>query len=89
MDSDRQHPPSDRVERILTAHPWLGEAQAWRLLSIKYVLMGPNQTIHNPDHLQLIMQEWADHLAEMDDAALRQLCTWIERNRLEPEQGES
>ena len=50
--------------------------------------MGPNQTIHNPDHLQLIMQEWADHLAEMDDAALRQLCTWIESNRLEAEQDE-
>ena len=88
MDSERQRPPSNRVERILAAHPWLEEAQAWRLLSIKYVLMGPNQTIHNPDHLQLIMQEWADHLAEMDDAALRQLCTWIERNRLEAEEDE-
>ena len=34
------------------------------------------------------MQEWADHLAEMDDAALRQLCTWIESNRFEAEQDE-
>ena len=88
MDSERQHPTSKRVEQILAAHPWLREAQAWRLLSIKYVLMGPNQTIHNPDHLQLVMQEWAEHWVEMDDAALRQMCAWIDRSRLEGEQDE-
>ena len=85
---DSEYPPSSRVERLLKAHPWLLETQAWKLLSIKYVLLGPDLTIHNPDHLQLIMQEWADHLVEMDDAALRQMCAWIERNRLEAEQDE-
>ena len=88
VNRDRQHQPSDRIERILAAHPWLREAQAWRLVSIKYVLMGPYQTIHNPDHLQLIMQEWAHHLVEMDDTALRELCAWIERSRLEAEKDE-
>ena len=57
MDSEYQ--PISRVERLLEAHPWLLETQAWKLLSIKYVLLGPELTIHNPDHLQLIMQEWA------------------------------
>ena len=50
--------------------------------------MGPELTIHNPDHLELIMQEWADHLVEMDDVALRQMCAWIDRSRLEGEQDE-
>ena len=86
MDSEYQ--PISRVERLLEAHPWLLEAQAWKLLSIKYVLMGPELTIHNPDHLQLIMQEWSNHLVEMDDAALRQMCAWIDRNHLEGEQAE-
>lgn len=86
MDSEYQ--PISQVERLLTVHPWLLEAQAWKLLRIKYVLMGPELTIHNPDHLQLIMQEWADPLVEMDDAALRQMCNWIESNRLEVEQDE-
>lgn len=45
MDSEYQ--PISRVERLLAAHPWLLEAQAWKLLSIKYVLMGPELTIHN------------------------------------------
>ena len=54
MDSEYQ--PISQVERLLTVHPWLLEAQAWKLLRIKYVLMGPELTIHNPDHLQLIMQ---------------------------------
>ena len=85
---DGQHQPSNRVERILATHPWLLEAQVWRLLTIKYLLMGPEQTIHNPDHLELIMQEWADHLVEMDDAALRQLCTWINRSREEEDRNE-
>ena len=58
MDSEYQ--PISRVERLKAAHPWLLEAQAWKLLSIKYLLMGPELTIHNPDHLELIMQEWAD-----------------------------
>ena len=53
MDSEYQ--PISRVERLKAAHPWLLEAQAWKLLSIKYVLMGPELTIHNPDHLELIM----------------------------------
>ena len=66
---------------------WLLEAQAWKLLSIKYVLMAPELTIHNPDHLRLIMQEWADHLVEMDDEALQQMCAWIDRSRLEGEWG--
>ena len=86
MDSEYQ--PSSRVERVLKAHPWLLETQAWKLLSIKYVLLGPELTIHNPDHLQLIMQEWTDHLVEMDDTALRQMCAWIDRSRPEGEQGE-
>ena len=86
MDSEYQ--PISRVEGLLAAHPWLLEAQAWKLLSIKYVLIAPWLTIHNPDHLQLIMQEWGDHLVEAEDAALRQLCAWIERNRLESEQDE-
>ena len=47
MDSEYQ--PISRVERLLAAHPWLLEAQAWKLLSVKYVLMGPELTIHNPD----------------------------------------
>ena len=51
---DSEYPPSSRVERLLKAHPWLLETQAWKLLSIKYVLLGPDLTIHNPDHLQLI-----------------------------------
>ena len=75
MDSESQ--PISRVERLKAAHPWLLEAQAWKLLSIKYVLMGPDLTIHNPDHLELIMQEWTDHLVQMDDAALRQMCAWM------------
>ena len=75
MDSEYQ--PISRVERLKAAHPWLLEAQAWKLLSIKYVLMGPDLAIHNPDHLELIMQEWTDHLVQMDDAALRQMCAWI------------
>ena len=50
--------------------------------------MGPELTIHNPDHHQLIMQEWTDHLVEMDDVALRQMCDWIDRSRLEDEMGE-
>ena len=54
MDSEYQ--PISRVERVKAAHPWLLEAQAWKLLIIKYVLMGPDLTIHNPDHLELIMQ---------------------------------
>ena len=83
MESEYQ--PLSRVERLLAAHPWLLEAQASRLLSIKYVLMGPELTIYNPDHLQLIMQEWTDHLVEMDDAALRQMCFWIDRSRLQDE----
>ena len=87
MDSEYQ--PIRRVERLLAAHPWLLKAQAWRLLSIKYVLMGPELTIHNPDHHHLIMQEWTDHLVEMDDAALRQRCDWIDRSRLEDEMGET
>ena len=37
MDSEYQ--PISRVERLKAAHPWLLEAQAWKLLSIKYVLM--------------------------------------------------
>ena len=81
-----EYQPISRVERLLTAHPWLLETQAWKLLSIKYVLMGQELTIHNPDHLELIMQEWTDHLVEMDDVALRQMCTWIDRSRLEGEQ---
>ena len=44
-------------------------------------------TIHNPDHLELIMQEWAGHLVEMDDVVLRQMCAWIDRSRLEGEWG--
>ena len=56
MDSEYQ--PISRVEQLKAAHPWLLEAQAWKLLSIKYVLMGPDLAIHNPDHLELIMQEW-------------------------------
>ena len=64
MDSEYQ--PISRVERLKAAHPWLLEAQAWKLLSIKYVLMGPDLNIHNPDHLELIMQEWTDHLVQMD-----------------------
>ena len=87
MDSEYQ--PIRRVERLLAAHPWLLKAQAWRLLSIKYVLMGPELTIHNPDHHHLIMQEWTDHLVEMDDAELRQMCDWIDRSRLEDEMGET
>ena len=86
MDSEYQ--PISRVERLTAAHPWLLESQAWKLLSIKYLLIGPELTIHNPDHLELIMQEWADHLVEMDDAALRQMCAWIDRSRLEGEQNE-
>ena len=86
MDSEYQ--PISRVERLLAAHPWLLEVQAGKLLSIKYVLMGPELTIHNPDHLQLIMQEWADHLVEMNDTALQQMCAWIDRNRLEGKQAE-
>ena len=85
MDSEYQ--PISRVERLKAAHPWLLEAQAWKLLSIKYLLMGPELTIHNPDHLELIMQEWTDHLVQMDDAALRQMCAWIDRSRLEGEWG--
>ena len=85
---DSEYPPISRVERLLAAHPWLLEAQAWKLLSIKYVLIGPNLTIHNTDHLELIMQEWADHLVEMDDDALQQMCAWIARSRLEGEQDE-
>ncbi|WP_415410291.1 hypothetical protein ACLM45_01760 [Synechococcus sp. A10-1-5-9] len=50
--------------------------------------MGSDLIIHNPDHLALIMQEWTDHLVEMDDAALRQMCDWIDRSCLEGEQGE-
>ena len=53
MDSEYQ--PISRVERLTAAHPWLLESQAWKLLSIKYVLIGPELTIHNPDHLELIM----------------------------------
>ena len=34
------------------------------------------------------MQEWADHLVEMDDDALQQMCAWIARSRLEGEQDE-
>ena len=86
MDSEYQ--PISRVERLKAAHPWLLEAQAWKLLSSKYLLMGPELTIHSPDHLELIMQEWADHLVEMDDVALRQMCAWSDRNRLEGEQYE-
>ena len=52
------------------------------------MLIGPELTIHNPDHLELIMQEWADHLVDMDDVALRQMCAWIDRSRLEGEQDE-
>ena len=85
---ESEYPPISRVERLLAAHPWLLKAQAWRLLSIKYVLMSSELTIHSPDHLQLIMQEWTDHLVEMDDAALRQMCHWIDRSRLEDEIGE-
>ncbi len=85
MDSEYQ--PFSRVERLLEAHPWLLEAQAWKLLSIKYLLMGPELTIHNSDHLELIMQEWADHLVKMDDEALQQMCAWIDRSRLEGEWG--
>ena len=44
--------------------------------------MGPDLTIHNPDHLELIMQEWTDHLVVMDDAALRQMYDWINRSPL-------
>jgi len=87
MESEYQ--PLSRVERLLAAHPWLIESQASRLLSIKYVLIGPELVIHNPDHLQLIMQEWTDHLVEMDDDALRQMCFWIDRSRLEDEMGET
>ena len=83
----REYQPISRVERLKAAHPWLLEAQAWKLLSIKYLLMGPELTIHNPDHLELIMQEWADHLVEMDDEALQQMCAWIDRSRLEGEWG--
>ena len=72
MDSEYQ--PITRVERLMAAHPWLVKAQAWKLLSIKYLLMGPELTIHNLGHLELIMQEWADHLVDMDDVALRQMC---------------
>ena len=85
MDSEYQ--PISRVERLMAAHPWLLEAQAWKLLSIKYLLMGPELTIHNLCHLELIMQEWADHLVEMDDEALQQMCAWIDRSRLEGEWG--
>ena len=45
MDSEYQ--PISRVERLKAAHPWLLEAQAWKLLSIKYLLMGPELTMHN------------------------------------------
>ena len=51
------------------------------------MLIGPELTIHNPDHLELIMQEWANHLVEMDDDALQQMCAWIDRSRLEDEWG--
>ena len=83
-----EYQPISRVQRLLTAHPWLLEVQTWKLLSIEYVLMGPELTIHNPDQLELIMQEWADHLVEMDDFSLRQMRAWIDRNRLEAEQDE-
>ena len=86
MDSEFQ--PISQLEQLLAAHPWLLEAQALKLLSIKYVLMSPDLTIHNPDNLQLIMQEWADHLVEMDDAALQQMSAWINRSRIEGEQSE-
>jgi len=36
----------------------------------------------------MIMQEWIDQLVEMDDVALRQMCDWIDRSRLEDEMGE-
>ena len=85
MDSEYQ--PISRVERLLAAHPWLLESQAWKLLSIEYVLIGPVLNIHNPDHLELIMQKWVDHLVEMDDAALQQMCAWIDRSHLEGEWG--
>ena len=81
MDSEYQ--PISRVERLMAAHPWLLKAQAWKLLSNKYLLMGPEPTIQNPDHLELIMLEWTDHLVEMDDAELLQMCAWIERSHLE------
>ena len=42
MDSEYQ--PISRVERLTAAHPWLLESQAWKLLSIKYVLIGPELT---------------------------------------------
>ena len=84
---DNEYQPFSRVERLLEAHPWLLEAQAWKLLSIKYLPMGPELTIHNLSHLELIMQEWADHLVEMDDDALKQMCAWIDRTRLEDEWG--
>ncbi len=54
--------------------PWLLESRAWKLLGIEYVLIGPDLNIHNPDHLELIMQERANHLVEIDDAALQQMC---------------
>ena len=72
---------------MLAAHPWLLEARAWKLLGIEFVLVGPDLNIHNPDHLELIMQERANHLVEMDDAALQQMCAWIDRSRLEGEWG--
>ena len=50
--------------------------------------MAPELTIHNPDHLELIMQEWVDLLVKIDDVELRQMCAWIDRNRLEGEQDE-
>ena len=85
MDSEYQ--PISRVERLMAAHPWLLETQAWKVLSVKYLLMSPDLTIHNPDHLELIIQEWADHLVEMDDEALQQMYAWIDRSRLEGEWG--
>ena len=68
-----------RVDRVIAAHPWLSQGRAWRLLAVKYKMMGSEQTIHNPEHLQLIMQSWADHLMEMDDASLRYLSDLMER----------
>ena len=75
---ERNYIQIEFMEPILSAHTWLSKEQAWKLIIIKFILIRSEHRIHNLNHLDLIMQEWAEHLAEMNDHDLKKFCNWID-----------
>ena len=75
---ENKHIQIELLKPILSAHPWLSEERAWKLVGIRFILIRSEYRIHNFNHLGLIIQEWAEHLAEVNDHDLKKLCDWID-----------